>query len=635
MTKRLLPLFLFLVPIFANNATAATAQRIDVGHIVVHTVSLNSGQTYTFETALDFGDPSLAIIPQGSHSQVARNDNNGDIVSCTYFPTTICQYDKNARITFTPSSSGLYDIWMYSNAQASGGSSDLLQDGSLLLDSVTFGGELVELDTYNTGDWIRATAQGREAGCEDTITLLDQPADPSCTFFCLSGFLQGDDDSGYNLSSAFTANWGYRSNTNGKTHLLVGLGDSANCSTPTSSVLITVDEPTFDASNDPDDDGLTTSLEALLGTDPQSSDTDEDGIDDTFEVHGNNGFSYATGGYHLSYGVTPATTRNIFLDLLFMQPSGAPDAYEIPAGVISRLEDNFLNETDDGVILEVVSEIGVPFHAAASIAASGCTQVSDCKTIDQLKSSHVPDYSSKYNWFRFGLAAGTVYIYDANTNAGEETTAVGWGEYGGHNFIMDMTNLMNLSGSTTFEERYEGLIVHELGHTVWLDHNFNDDYFGAPWSSLHKSVMNYRYTFPGIDNTRVYEYSSGTFDTYGNPVCNNCETSTKGWCQSLDADNLCTYGALGDDCDCDFDEWGILRADTYDGELYAGGSSAHRKDPRNSRQLVGQDPSSYAPRSLTARQKSAAKLKHRLEDRHMIEGTHFFMTPARDKILMH
>lgn len=227
---------------------------------------------------------------QNQFSELAGND---DTFTCVSFPTFHCFYKEDARLSFTPITSGIYDILVYSKTQAEAGTTDLLIDGVELLEDTEFGGELVTLSAYGTySTRIRATSQSRELGCNTPIVYLKQPATPGCQFFCTQGFVDGDRYSGPNYDAAFSPTSAYRNNANGQTQLLVGIkAFPLACPNPTTPVLVTasIDWGYLSTYDDPDD-GLSTTLENLLSTNPYALDSDSDGIEDTYEVWGTTAF---------------------------------------------------------------------------------------------------------------------------------------------------------------------------------------------------------------------------------------------------------------------------------------------------------------------------------------------------------
>jgi len=102
-----------------------------------------------------------------------------------------------------------------------------------------------------------------------------------------------------------------------------------------------------------------------------------------------------------------------------------------------------------------------------------------------------------------------------------------------------------------------GTTMHELGHNLNLVHNQNDDVNGN-WSTIHNSVMNYRYQFsgvPGVVGVLAHTYSYGT-----NPVA-SCSTSPKYRCLLARYYAVILYGTPGACtlvdplCDTDVQEW--------------------------------------------------------------------------------
>lgn len=347
-----------------------------------------------------------------------------------------------------------------------------------LLEDTEFGGELVTLSAYGTySTRIRATSQSRELGCNTPIVYLKQPATPGCQFFCTQGFVDGDRYSGPNYDAAFSPTSAYRSNANGQTQLLVGIkAVPLPCPNPTTPVLVTasIDWGYLSTYDDPDDDGLSTALENLLSTNPYALDSDGDGIEDTYEVWGNNGFSYATGGFHDVMGITPASTRNIYMEMLILQPESPDDPfkYDMPAGLEARLAQTFLDDSDDGIFFEWVDTIYIPSQGNLDIGMSStsCGSLGGCVAISDLKQNHIFNYTSKAPYFRFGLVGQWIATYNPTLMTSTLTGRSGLAVFGGQDFLIGW-NPINAAVNNTvapLSGRIEGTVLHELGHTLHL-----------------------------------------------------------------------------------------------------------------------------------------------------------------------
>lgn len=647
---------------FPLTLLADTAQVVEVGEVLSASVYLNAQQTYTIETDRLSGDPAMAIMHQGEFSELASND---DAITCVSFPTFNCFLVDDARINFTPTTSGYYDILVYSKTQAEGGITDLLLDGVTIRQNAEFGGELVTLNTYGAYTTrIRATARERTWGCNSPIALLKQPADPNCQFFCTQGFVDGDQYSGPNYDAAFTPASGYRSNVNGQTQVLVGIkAFPFPCSQPTNTVLVTatLDDGYMSSYDDPDADGLTTTLENLIGTDPNTLDSDQDGIEDTFEVFGNNGFSYATGGYHDVMGLTPASTRNVYMDLLILQPEPPADPfrYDMPAGLEAELAQTFLDDSDDGIIFEWIDRVYVPSQGNVDIGLSSdaCGSISTCVDISDMKTNHIVSYTSKAPYFRFGLVGQWIARKDSTSGTSQLTGLSGLAVFGGQDFLIGW-NAINAatSSSAPLDGRLEGTAMHELGHTMHLNHNRNalgnNGLYNEPYSPFHKSVMSYEFQYEGVDYTQNYTFSTGTYDTNGDLDFIPCQTSTKGYCVWLRQQNLCSYDPL---CDHDPDEWSAELDLPYyfDNNTDPGisgpapsSSSQTSSYARNRKRVHDRKDSfprvdpprattqEFPPKSSTERRSAAERLRARLEAQGYMEGSDFEMSADGERIVV-
>lgn len=175
------------------------------------------------------------------------------------------------------------------------------------------------------------------------------------------------------------------------------------------------------------------------------------------------------------------------------------------------------------------------------------------------------------------------------------------------------------------QAQQRGTFIHELGHNLNLGHNGNDDP-SQQFSTIHESVMNYRYQFAGVPGTSRHTYSDGSNG------CAPCATSPKASC--IACQNALTCSTCTD-CDCDVNEWGSVNYDFYEGlewddGVHTGVSSSPTSEDEK---LV---PTRYAgklPRpTAESRLARALNLAAERSARGEVEGVHFKLNKAKDEL---
>ncbi len=87
------------------------------------------------------------------------------------------------------------------------------------------------------------------------------------------------------------------------------------------------------AVTDSDEDGLPDSVEALLGTDPNDSDTDGDGLDDLFEVNYDGNWTGDAGDYNPYHPISNLTGTDLDADAVDTDGDGNSDSLELSLGL--------------------------------------------------------------------------------------------------------------------------------------------------------------------------------------------------------------------------------------------------------------------------------------------------------------
>jgi hypothetical protein len=614
----------------SSTAMATQATRVDVSAILTLPVYLTSSPT-TIETQRTSasGDTYLRVMDPTGTVEVAGNDDNGDFVCPGFF----CYPDTNSRVTFTPPAPGYYTIMVHSKTESKAGRTDVFVNGSQYAFDIPFGGEMFPVN-FAQNEQFRATAQSRDPGCNRGQLYLIQNGFGS---FVPPAIVEGDRTfNGPNYDAFFETS--VNPNSIFTHQALVGLASYPYCATGTSSVLFTVEENPS-TKTDSDNDALSDALEYDLSTDPFKQDSDDDGIGDYLETLGNNGLSFATGGYHPTMGPTPATTRNIYIEVLQMLGQSTPLEYSPPAGYAQELAATFESDSDDGIQIEWLGITQIPYTPVlAKDTSTTCTSSSICVSVPELKSTYFDD-PSKQTHVHVGFLSNIVL---------EAAGRSGVAEFGGNDFIVSAGILRNNTTSQAeYEDQFRGTFLHELGHNLGLTHSFNDDVYGEPWSDLHGSVMNYKFQFGGVGNpSGPYTYSTGTYDANGDLVCNPCSTSTKGACAYVRDNFGCFYSVSSQvveiECDCDVDEWSdVLRADlrptgtTGWDDGVAGRASVYSEGPQDTWVLPRGNEDELPRVTAAQRRAHVALIREHLATLDLVEGTDYVCSADKTRCYMY
>ena len=469
--------------------------------------TLTSGTQYTIETANITGDPVLHVFksnPSGTFDnqwvQVAANDDFSG---------------NSSRVVYTPSTSGEYKILVRAFSSTTGGFADLKINGSTILTHNAYGSNVTST-TFSTGETVRVTSTRRNTGNQDPLLFL---------LSATTTVERMNDDTGPNFYPVVNINvnstsssrivWG---------HYPTGL---------TSYGRMTI-EPTGSGATDSDGDGVANSLETACGLNPNKIDSDADAIPDQIELFGNNGFSYSLGN---TFTNNP-TRRNVYVEVDYMNNANVKVPYSS-----MRSDAETIYKTDGTVDLYVEPLSSITYTANITLDSS-CGTVMNCTTIAAVKSANF-----SVNLFERQLYFHYAVFGDRLVRGG--ALACNGGVAG----VLAQDLLVTLGTGcfgTPPDNTQRGAFVHELGHNVNLVHNRNDAATNN-FSQVHRSIMNYRYTYPGISGKTglaAYTYSFGTGG------CADCNTSPKQVC--IDARNG-PFGnscMLATNCDCDVNEWG-------------------------------------------------------------------------------
>jgi hypothetical protein len=195
----------------------------------------------------------------------------------------------------------------------------------------------------------------------------------------------------------------------------------------------------------------------------------------------------------------------------------------------------------------------------------------DCDDDDSDAPLELSDFKSepayfnpiRYNIYHYVVAGAEQTDQCDGKLSGSSGRAELWGE--------DVIITLGQTGlGAPLDRAQRGTHVHELGHNFSLEHNGNEDNWGAN-SCVHASVMNYRYQMVGWDpweldsrpNLENFSYSRGQCDGVtgsligcSNTCVNGCvppsEDSPKQRCSAPGVGNF-----LG--CDCDANEWASVK----------------------------------------------------------------------------
>ncbi|NTX60977.1 hypothetical protein HUA74_09925 [Myxococcus sp. CA051A] len=232
------------------------------------------------------------------------------------------------------------------------------------------------------------------------------------------------------------------------------------------------------ASLDTDKDGICDIVEALLGTNPNSTDTDGDRLSDYAE-------SFGFGGLDLAALGANARKKDVFVEVDYypgLQPTQA---------TLNRVINAFANAPisnpngSTGITLHLVVDQQIP-------AVDADLDLNPVWTdFDKIKSKYFA--ASRGPFFHYMVIANR---YDGGNSSGISRGIPG------HDLVM---TLGFAGGGTSLDQA--GTIMHELGHNIGLRHGGTDH---ANYKPNYLSIMNYEYQFYGFSiggAANVLDYS--------------------------------------------------------------------------------------------------------------------------------
>lgn len=474
-------------------------------------------------------------LATGELYYVASNDN--------------CRPKTRASCVTVPDS-GQYLIWIRARSDYTGGYTDLRVDGVPIYSSLRFGGA-TRVYQWQAGTRIAAVAQEPAQWCGGMLCVF--PLNDYIMILTDGGeFVSINDNSGTNFYPSLTVSTAPTGT--GRIHL-------ARRHDIVSAVpWLIADRPTLNT--DPDQDGLSDALEQLIGTNPNSSDTDGDGLYDNIEVYGDGVDSPR--GFSLTEYADPLLS-DVFVEVDGLEADGVgnplPRLYQ---GLGDDASAVFQSDAANGTRLHVFLDDGVKATSfdvngqptAWQTGFSGYDVVgldlcppgwSNCISLPDLKSQWM-SYPSYFHY--------VAYTKDYLVGPGCRS---GYAEVSGNDVLL-VRNPSQCGGNFT-EKAQLGTFMHELGHNLGLseEHNGNDQSVLVQNSEIHLSVMNYRYqkTCVPVGGDSVCTYSS---EDRCLSLLEACLSPKLG----------CTCVA---DCDCNVDEWAALDVQAWGGANWADGAS--------------------------------------------------------------
>ena len=493
----------FALALLARPAAAATLYDAEapLAPFIYHYVYLKQGlNTIETKNLTAYGDTVLHVLYNNgsTQQQIAANDDSVGLAS---------------KVVFAAPYTAYYAVWVRSYSNGSGGKADLVVNGTTLLNQAQFGGQ-VRYTSWNAGDQFRV-ATTRFTGSSDSMVFLLRSN---------TALLQMNDDSGPQLSPLTQAS----TSESGLSRVVYGLYPSASGGYG----RLLAQSPPVIFLNDFDNDGLTGPLESLIGTSSSNGDSDNDGIPDGVETIGGSDNWWWTFSRSSSapFGNNP-TRRNAYVEIDYMNdPNTAGRNMQPYAGLPADAAEIF--STDGNADLTLIVDDALPWRK--NVGLDGCfAMVPDCVDFRAQKAASFSTFfPERRPFFHYAIFANQ---YDNGTSSGIS-------EILGNDFVVTLGAFSNNQA----EQR--GTFMHEFGHNLNLGHFGNGNNNGAN-SSVHRSVMNYRYQFAGVPATGRHTYSSG------GGGCAACATSPKQACVDLKNAGQCA-SAAGATCDCDLNEWG-------------------------------------------------------------------------------
>jgi hypothetical protein len=214
-----------------------------------------------------------------------------------------------------------------------------------------------------------------------------------------------------------------------------------------------------------DGDGLPTSQEYDLGTNPFLPDTDGDSIPDGWEVNGHDWVDYP------SMGADPLR-KNMFVECDYMQGQKPLDA------AIQDVVDAFA----DAPVSNPDGSTGIDLHVEIDRQVTRDTNLSPVWTeFDAIKNTNFSSRRRK---------AFHYCVFAVNYNGGGSS-----GISRGIQAADFVVSLGSFTGGVGTRQQQAGTFMHELGHNLGLRHGGSDNTHRKP---NYLSVMNYAFQMPGL-----------------------------------------------------------------------------------------------------------------------------------------
>jgi hypothetical protein len=469
-------------------------------------------------------------LTSGTHtvtaSNLSGNPSADSVLHVLKFNATTNKWDEIAAnddcggslsscVTFN-ASEGTHFIWVHPYATSNWGNADVVVDETTVLTQSPFAGTSQELcwndsrsPDYST---IRLAGSGNRATADTMLFLNKAPA----------WYRQHDDDSlndRYSVVSPNISECGI---------VYMGLYPGSG----TKNVHLTRAQH---AGADTDTDNVPDGLEVLLGSSPGTRDTDGDKIDDATEIWGNAGVSPTEFG--------SVIVKDVYVEIDYMQHAN-PELNRIPyANLPNDVASTFAAENTNAWVF---IDQAVPWHEVVCVGT--CPPgIGDGHSFDSYYNSYFLSGAPAARWF-FHYA---LYSYRSTDSGSQAPTCdSGIAEVAGQGVIVSM-GCTALPDFTDLKSR--SVFMHELGHNLSLGHNGNDDSSPANANStIHGSVMNYRYRHTGIPP------SSSTTYSHGAAACYACAYSPKLACTTCLNQGQCGAPSCTG-CDCDVNEWGSVQ----------------------------------------------------------------------------
>jgi len=319
--------------------------------------------------------------------------------------------------------------------------------------------------------------------------------------------------------------------------------------------------------NDTDWDGLSNSLENVLGTSSTETDSDGDGLNDYIETLG-------TADILLPWEGSSPVEKDVFMEVDYFGRTingNHFDFYEdFEANIENNLTYSFLEHGDTRFHIDVDDYLGIMEDGGTKVfARCGSAPVPPDAQAFYLLDEKANYFTSARTGIYYWLVAANRHTTAATTSSGVSCGSTSSG-IGTDRIIVSIGHYAT-GGSLV---QYSGTTIHELGHAFMLGHNDND--LGGT-SVINRSIMNYRYQLVGVPDNAVgdspYRYSSDNASNrtdldwqYNNIVP---DTGANGCLNSAAEANLSPKQPCVDarpnaqpTCDCTFDEWAIIDLDS-------------------------------------------------------------------------